>query len=330
MTQFGTVTISLDGSESEDAQSLIRQLDEDLLRRYPALKAVHGLHPQDGADPNFTFVIARVDGNAVGCGALRRLKSGVGEVKRMFVLPEFRGRGIARNILQALESRARDLGYSLVWLETGIGQPEAIGLYRSARYCEFPGFGEYVGNPFSVCLEKRLDERESGALMRMLIRKATVKDAKQVADVMNFVIAEGKYTAFDRPLSEQEEKDFISSLGSRSALYVAEINDTIVGVQSIDLLSGFAHSVSHVATMGTWLRSDFRGRGIGRSLSVESFRFARSHGYRKVVIQVLADNERALRFYRCLGFRDIGIAKEHVRLSDKFHDAVYLEREVGG
>ena len=63
---------------------------------------------------------------------------------------------------------------------------------------------------------------------------------------------------------------------------------------------------------------------------MESFSFARSHGYRKVVIQVLADNERALRFYRSLGFRDIGIAKEHVRLSNKFHDEIYLEKEVGG
>jgi putative acetyltransferase len=318
--------ISFDRLESEEAQNLIRQLDEDLLRRYPTLKAVHGLHPQDVADPNFTFVIARVDGSAVGCGALRGLEPGVGEVKRMFVLPEFRGHGIARRILEALEFRARDLGYVSVWLETGIGQPEAIGLYKSAGYREFAGFGEYVGNPFSVCFEKRLTTAKAVAFMKTVIRRATVNDAKQVADVMNSVIAEGKYTAFDRPFSEEEEKDFISSLGSRSALHVADIDDKIAGVQSIDLFSAFADSVSHVATMGTWLRSDFRGRRIGRSLAEESFSFARRHGYRKVVIQVLADNERALRFYRSLGFSDIGIAREHVRLADKFHDEVYLEK----
>jgi len=89
--------------------------------------------------------------------------------------------------------------------------------------------------------------------MKILVRKATVNDAGQVADVMNSVIAEGKYTAFDKPFSEEEEREFISSLGARSALYVAEIGGEIGGVQSIDLFTDFAASVRHVATMGTWL-----------------------------------------------------------------------------
>src|SRR5215468_366748 len=126
--------ISFERPDSADAQELIRQLDEELLRRYPSLKTTHSLHPQDLTDPDFTFLIARVDSRAVGCGALRALESGVGEVKRMFVLPEFRGRGIARQILLALEARARELNYRLVRLETGIEQPEAIGLYKSAGY----------------------------------------------------------------------------------------------------------------------------------------------------------------------------------------------------
>jgi putative acetyltransferase len=327
MTQSQTTTISFERPESEEAQNLIRQLDEDLLRRYPALKAVHGLHRQDVGDPGFTFVIARVDGCAVGCGALRALQMGIGEVKRMFVLPEFRGRGIARRILKALESRARDLGHATVWLETGVGQPEAISLYKSAGYLEFAGWGEYVGNPFSVCFQKGLATAITTPLANILIRKATADDAKRVAGVMNSVIAEGKYTIFDRPFSEEEERGFISSLGNRSALFIAEIGDKIAGIQSIDLFSALADSVSHVATMGTWLRSDFRGQGIGKLLAKESFSFARSHGYRKVVIQVLADNERALCFYRSLGFREIGIAKDHVRLAGTFHDEVYLEKE---
>jgi len=327
MTQRRAAVISFERPDSEEARKLIRQLDGDLLQRYPGLKAVHGLHAHDMSDPNFAFVIARVNGSAVGCGALRLVEPGVGEVKRMFVQPEFRGRGIARQILEALEFRARDLKYGSVWLETGVGQPEATGLYKSAGYHEFGGFGEYIGNPFSVCFEKRLTSAATPAT-KIIVRQATVNDAKQVADVVNSVIAEGKYTAFDRPFSEEEEKDFICSLGSRSALHVAEIDENIIGVQSIDLFSTFADSVSHVATMGTWLRSDFRGRGIGRSLAEESFSFARGHGYRKVVIQVLADNEQALRFYRSLGFRDIGLSKEHVRLADKFHDEIYLEKEL--
>src|SRR5438309_623354 len=162
--------------------------------------------------------------------------------------------------------------------------------------------------------------------MGIAVRKAAISDAGQIANVMNAVIAEGKYTLLDRPFSEEEERAFILSLSDRSAVSVADSDGEIVGVQSIGLFTDYADSVRHVATMGTWLRRDFRGRGIGRLLGEESFKFARSVGYMKIVIQVLADNESALRFYRKLGFKDIGIARQHVRLGDKFHDEVYLEK----
>ena len=162
--------------------------------------------------------------------------------------------------------------------------------------------------------------------MDALVRKANVDDAEQVAAVLNAVIAEGTLTLFDRPFSVDEERNFISSLGARSVLYVAEMDGAITGVQSLDLFSNLAHSTSHVATMGTWLRGDVRGRGIGRLLATESFRFAKSNGYTKIVIHVLADNERALRFYRGLGFGDIGVARKHVRLAGRFHDEIYLEK----
>ena len=165
--------------------------------------------------------------------------------------------------------------------------------------------------------------------MDITIRSATVDDAKDIADVINSVIAEGRYTIFDKSFSEEEERSFISSLGSRSALHVGLIGRKVAGVQVLDLFSDLpTSSMSHVATMGTWLRSEFRGHGIARLLAEESFRFARDNAYLKIVIQVLADNERALRFYRSLGFRDIGIARDHVRLAGALHDEVYLEKSL--
>jgi RimJ/RimL family protein N-acetyltransferase len=165
--------------------------------------------------------------------------------------------------------------------------------------------------------------------MSVEIRKATVDDARSVAAVMNAVIGEGKYTIFDKPFSDDEERAFIASLGSRSALYVAELDGEIVGVQAIDRFFEFHNdSVQHVATIGTWLRADARGRGIGKLLSKESLGFAREHGYLKIVIHVLADNEDALRFYRSLGFQDIGVARNHVKLSGAFHDEIYLEMSL--
>jgi len=127
-------------------------------------------------------------------------------------------------------------------------------------------------------------------------------DAAGVAAVMNHVIGEGQFTLFDRPFSMDDERSFLASLGARSAvLFVTQDDGGIVGVQSLDLHSSMATSMSHVATMGTWLTQSARGRGIGRRLAVESFRFAKLCGYRKIVIQVLAGNERALRFYSSLG-----------------------------
>src|SRR5262249_16989667 len=115
-----------------------------------------------------SFVIGRIGGNAVACGALRYLEPGVGEVKRMYVVPAFRGRGLSRQILLALEELACATGYSVLRLETRLPQPQALLLSPSARlpdaialypppgYCEIPPFGEYTANAYSVCFEKRL------------------------------------------------------------------------------------------------------------------------------------------------------------------------------
>ena len=160
------------------------------------------------------------------------------------------------------------------------------------------------------------------------MRTATVGDAAPVADVLNGVIAEGTYTLFDTPFSEEQERAFLSSLGDRSAVFVAELDGVIVGVQSLDLFLDYGRSTSHVATMGTWLRLDVRRKGIGRLLAAESFRFAKAHDYTKIVIHVLAPNAPALRFYAGLGFTEIGVARNHVRLAGVFYDEVYLEKHL--
>ena len=154
MIAEGLVVARLDAA-SPDAVDLMQALDDDLRARYPGI-VVNGLRPGDAARPRFVFVVARIDGLAVGCGAVRELDPLVGEIKRMFVRREHRGRGIARRVLSALEAQAAGLGYTTLWLETGDRQPEAIGLYESAGYRAIPPFGEYAGNPYSHCFEKRL------------------------------------------------------------------------------------------------------------------------------------------------------------------------------
>lgn len=102
------------------------------------------------------YLVVAADGRAVACGGIQRLDDGTGELKRMYVRPAYRGRGIARQLLVALEELAFQQGHSVVCLETGSYLPAAIGLYTSCGYEPIPVYGEYVGNPYSVCFAKRL------------------------------------------------------------------------------------------------------------------------------------------------------------------------------
>ena len=107
---------------------------------------------RDGA----SYLVGVVNGHAVACGAIVTLDPDTAEIKRMYVRPAFRGRGHSRSILHQLEELAIRAGYSVLRLETGGYLPVAISLYRSAGYLPSETFGEYVGNPHSVCFEKRL------------------------------------------------------------------------------------------------------------------------------------------------------------------------------
>ena len=148
------LTINREPADSETARTLIQELDAELAERYP-LHAIHGLHPGESEDPKLIFLIVREGSEPAACGAVRPIDATTAEVKRMFVRSVYRGRGIGRVLLEALESAARDEGYATLVLETGIRQPEALALYRGAGYVDREPYGEYIGNPFSVCMMKQ-------------------------------------------------------------------------------------------------------------------------------------------------------------------------------
>ncbi|XXX46314.1 GNAT family N-acetyltransferase [Sorangium sp. So ce119] len=143
---------------SPAAQALIEALNAELSSRYPEEGANHfALEEDEVAEDRGAFLVARDgDGRPLGCGALRRLDARTAEIKRMYVPPEARGRGVARAVLAALEAEARRLGVTRLVLETGERQPEALALYTRAGFRRIPPFGEYVDSPLSVCLEKLL------------------------------------------------------------------------------------------------------------------------------------------------------------------------------
>lgn len=149
------ITIAAVPFDSPDARRLIAALDAHLSSRYPPEQRFGpNLKPEQLATGLGTFVVARVDGRAIGCGALRKLDATTAEVKRMYVEPEVRGRGVAKEILDHLEDAARGLGVRRLVLETGIYQAEAIALYRRAGFRPIRCWGEYAEALTSVCFEK--------------------------------------------------------------------------------------------------------------------------------------------------------------------------------
>jgi putative acetyltransferase len=146
--------------ESADVHSLevtqmIGRLTMELARRYND-DGAGDFRPTDVEQPRSGFLVARWEGKAVACGAFRPMTDDKAEIKRMYVDPAFRGRGIGRRLLAALEDGARQAGFAKIWLETGTGQPEAVGLYESAGYRPIPRYGMYHKDPRSVCFEKIL------------------------------------------------------------------------------------------------------------------------------------------------------------------------------
>lgn len=149
-----TLTIEAVDVRSADAVLLVARLDEELTRRYGAVQR-HFTTANVLADHS-TFLVGYLGGRPVACGAFRPMGAGAAEIKRMYVEPECRGRGIGRRLLAELEQQARRAGYAVARLETGVNQPEALRLYESAGYRRIDNYGIYAGNPDSVCFEKPL------------------------------------------------------------------------------------------------------------------------------------------------------------------------------
>ncbi len=135
-------------------QNLVKELDKDLAIR-------------DGAEHSFYSQFNKIDAikhvvlvyeneGAVGCGAIKEYATDTIEVKRMFVVPEKRGMGIASIALKELEKWAKELNYTKCILETGKKQPEAIRLYEKNNYHVIENYGQYAGVASSICFEKNL------------------------------------------------------------------------------------------------------------------------------------------------------------------------------
>ncbi len=140
-------------SNNSDFQKLVRELDADLEIRDGK---DHSFYSQYNKIDNIKYAIVAYDNpTPIGCGAIKQYSHDTMEVKRMYVSPHSRGQGIASAILKELEHWTKTLNHHLCILETGKNNPEAIALYKKARYKIIPNYGQYKNVESSVCFEKR-------------------------------------------------------------------------------------------------------------------------------------------------------------------------------
>jgi GNAT superfamily N-acetyltransferase len=137
------------------AQQLIERVQQEYVLRYGGRDAAE-VDPAEFAEPLGLFLVAEVDGVPAGCGGWRAHADGVAELKRMYVEPAFRRRGIAALLLSELERTAAAAGHRRLLLNSGDRQPEALALYARAGYAPVPGYGVYADAPDAVFLGKDL------------------------------------------------------------------------------------------------------------------------------------------------------------------------------
>jgi putative acetyltransferase len=148
------ISIIRTNSANHDFMGLVRLLDADLAIRDGE---DHSFYAQFNKIDRIKFVVVAYENEKpVGCGAIKEYGANTMEIKRMYVSPECRKKGIASKILSELENWARELSYAKCILETGKKQPEAIALYRKNGYTLIPNYGQYAQAENSLCFEKKM------------------------------------------------------------------------------------------------------------------------------------------------------------------------------
>jgi putative acetyltransferase len=157
-----SISIVAERPDSPDAALLVTELETHLESFYPP-ESRHGFSVERLVAEGVPFFLLRVDAEPAGCGGIKLVSDPpgeeYGELKRMYVRPQFRGRGYGRQILDHLTDYSLAQGVTLVRLETGVHQQSAIRLYEQAGFRRIPPFGPYTSDPLSLCYELRLAQR---------------------------------------------------------------------------------------------------------------------------------------------------------------------------
>lgn len=153
MTQ--SISIKMVNPDDEKVLAITEELSENLYLRFGS-DGKNSFQDWENENSKFVFVIAEINSEIVGCGAIRPIDQNIGEVKRMYA--KYPGKKIGQTILGFLENEAVNLGYTNLVLETRVKNESAVQFYQKQGYKVIPNYGKYTDRPEAICLEKSLNQ----------------------------------------------------------------------------------------------------------------------------------------------------------------------------
>jgi GNAT superfamily N-acetyltransferase len=147
------LAIKISNPNDPSAYGIIEELSQNLYERFGS-DGKNSFTDWEYNNPKFVFVIAELNSEIVGCGAIRPLSENEGEVKRMFA--KYPRKNIGQTILSFLETKAKELNYEKLVLETRVKNEEACSFYLNSNYIKIPNYGKYVNRLDAVCFQKTL------------------------------------------------------------------------------------------------------------------------------------------------------------------------------
>ena len=153
MTQ--SISIKIVNPDDEKVLAITEELSENLYLRFGS-DGKNSFQDWENENSKFVFVVAEINSEIVGCGAIRPIDQNIGEVKRMYA--KYQGKKIGQTILGFLENEAVNLGYTNLVLETRVKNESAVHFYQKQGYKVIPNYGKYIDRPEAICLEKSLNQ----------------------------------------------------------------------------------------------------------------------------------------------------------------------------
>ncbi|HNP72269.1 MAG TPA: GNAT family N-acetyltransferase [Kouleothrix sp.] len=302
--QATNLTVTCVDPQHPDALALIRQLSAELAQVYGD-DGSGAFVPADAQVPRAAFVVARLAGRPVGCGAIRPMADtnplDTAEVKRMFVAPEARGQGVAQAVLAELEAQARGFGYARLMLETGDRQHAAIRLYQRAGYARVPCYGKYAEREWSRCFGKEL-----GPAAPLAIRPAAAADVPAILAIYNDAVLNTTASYDEAPSTlAQRTAWFEERTGQGFPVLVAEVGGTVLGFGTFAQFrprAGYRYTVEH----SVYVDAAYRGRGLGRALMLALIDEARARGMHSMLAVIDAESAASVQLHAGCGFAEAG------------------------